>query len=239
MMTNNIHFLLTQVALLFPAFLAVFTFRGFFQTLVAYAMGDDTAKYYGFLSLNPVVHVDIMGITTTLAFFLILGVIFGEMIPTGMLILFLIAFGVRWAHRIPVDENNFTYHKLGGILTALSGSLGSFVLAFLFCLTLKAFSFINLPKYAFVSLIQMFDAIINMAIWFGILDLIPLPPFDGGKVLRYLLPYSKQYILDSLEAYSLYIILIIFFLPGISDVILNNLYVLHMYIKSLMFMVVA
>ena len=52
----------------------------------------------------------------------------------------------------------------------------------------------------------------------GILNLLQLPPFDGGRLIKYLLPSKFDYIFDWLEEYALFIILFIFFAPGLSNV---------------------
>src|SRR5271169_5915673 len=140
--------LLNKIALLFPAFLCVFTFRGFFQAFIASLMGDRTAREDGYLSLNPLIHVDIFGIIVTMAIFFMLGWAFQGIIPYGMLLLVLITFGIRWTYPIPIDETNFKHYRLGGILTSFSGSLGTCLLALIFLYIIRILSFVTMPEYA-------------------------------------------------------------------------------------------
>ena len=69
-----------------------------------------------------------------------------------------------------------------------------------------------------VTFIQIFDTLIYTALFFGFMDLIPVPPFDGGRLLRYILPRRWQHIVGWLEEYSLYILLILFVMPVVSDI---------------------
>ena len=227
--------LLNEVAVLFPTFLLVFTFRGFFQALIAKLMGDDTAQRDGFLTLNPLAHVDLIGLTVVLFVIFLINNLFTKILPRGMLLLLLIAVGARWTIPIPIDDNNFKWYKLGGIISSLAGSLGNFFLAFFMLILIRFFAFDNLPKYILLTLVDFFKAVIDISIFFGILDLIPLPPFDGGRILKYMLPYNKRYIVDWLKEYSLFIILILFFMPGISDIFWGGINLLHVGIKKQMF----
>lgn len=236
--SNNLMQVLNLIATLFPVFLLVFTFKGFFQALVAKLMGDSTAEDEGFLTLNPLAHVDIAGLSIVLIVFFLLGALLGEKIPRGILFIMLITLGVRWTIPVPINDSNFKKYRLGGILTALSGSLGNFVLAFCATLAIKVVFACGLPRYALVSLLEILKSLMSVAIFFGLLDLIPLPPFDGGRILHYVLPYSQQHIVAWLEQYALYILLILFFAPGVSTLFLNGIATLGSLIERLFFVIV-
>ena len=235
MISHQFFSLVHKIAINFPVFLLVFTWRGFFKALIAKLMGDDTAQREGFLTLNPLVHNDILGLTITLVIFFFLGWILSATVPPGMLVLLLLAFGVRWTIPVPVDDRNFTSYRIGGVLTALAGPFGNLFLACLTLLLAKLFIVDGLPRYAFVTLVEFLKSIIDVAIWFFILDLIPLPPFDGGQALKYLVPNSKKYIMDWLEEYSIYIIFLLFFLPYVSDIFWETLHLFNMVIKKFLF----
>ena len=235
MLNNKILMLFNDIAILFPVFLLVFTFKGFFQALAAKLMGDDTAQEEGFLTLNPIAHIDIFGLTTTILVFFFVGGLFGDSLPRAILFILLITFGVRWTIPVPIDDRNFKNYRLGGIMTALSGSFGNFVLAAIAIACMKILLALSLPAYASKSLFELIRSTIDLAIIFGVLDLIPLPPFDGGRVLRYALPESKQYIVEWLEQYALFIVLIVFFLPGVSDFFFGTISFLSSLIKRGLF----
>ena len=234
-MSTKILALLSDIALLFPVFLLVFTFKGFFQALAARIMGDDTAQQEGFLTLNPIAHIDVVGLTTTIIVFFFIGGLFGEALPRAVLFILLIIFGARWTIPVPIDDRNFKDYRVGGIVTALSGSIGNFVLATIAIGLMKILLAVSLPQYASSTLFEIVRALIDLSILFGVLDLIPLPPFDGGRILKYALPDSMQHIVAWLEEYALFIVLIVFFLPGISDIFFGGISMASAIIKRGLF----
>lgn len=234
MVSNYILNLLSDLALLFPVFLLVFTFKGFFQALFARIAGDRTAQDDGFLTINPLVHIDILGLLTVLVVLFALGSILAGTIPRAFLFVLVVAFGARIGIPVPINENNFKQHKLGGILSALSGSLGNFVLSFLSILILRIVIFSSLPKFAFITLVKIFDSIVEISLLYGVLDLIPLPPFDGGKILKYVVPTQYSGAVAWLEEHSFFIVLLLFFIPGVSDVFFNFILFSSSIIKKIM-----
>ena len=137
-----------------------------------------------------------------------------------------------------MKEQNFKNRVIGVILTTISGSLGSFLLALFFLYAITYTPFYLFPKYIIVTLIEVFKTIIEMAIFFGILDLIPLPPFDGGRLLEFILPKSLHYIIDWLEEYSIYVLFALFFLPGINNIFFKFIYILSYFIKTILLFLV-
>jgi Zn-dependent protease len=230
--------LLNDITILFFVFLFVFTFKGFFQAIITKLMGDSTAQDEGFLTLNPLSHVDILGLFAVLSVYLIVGLIFSETLPREMLFILLVTFGARMIIPIPINDSNFRHYVWGGIVTSLSGAIGNFLLALCAMIITRLLMVMPLPAYALISFLGIIKTLVNIAVIFGLLDLVPLPPFDGGRLLRYVLPYSKQYIVLWLEEYSFFILLILFFAPGISDLFFGTLSVASGYIKSFMFSVI-
>lgn len=226
---------LSEVVILLPVFLLLFTWRGFMQALFAKLMGDSTPEEDGFLTLNPVAHIDLVGLLTILGVFFVITGFFSGAIPRTVLLMMLVIMGVRWTHPVHVDETRFKNYRLGGIVTSLAGPLSNFFLAFVSVGLLKLLFQFNIAQYALISLIDIFKTLISIAIFFGVIDLIPLPPFDGGKILRYLLPYNMQHIVQWLEEYSFFIILVLFFAPGVSDIFFGSLHVVSAIIKSVFF----
>lgn len=237
-LSTNMLQMINLIATLFPVFLLVFTFMGFFQALIATWMGDSTPKNEGFLTLNPLAHVDIAGLTIVLVVFFLLGGLLGERIPRGILFIILIALGIRWTIPVIINDANFKNYRIGGILTALAASAGNFILAFLATLLIRIIFAAGLPRYALVSLLEIFKAVMSVSIFLGILNLIPLPPFNGGRILHYALPYSQQYIVDWLEQYALFILLILLFAPGISTIFLEGIALLGASVERLFFVIV-
>lgn len=132
--------------------------------LMARLLGDPTAKVNGRLTLNPLAHIDWIGL------FLLLTV------------------GVGWAKPVPVDMRNFRNPKTGMALTALAGPVSNFLLA-LVCVSLGGFVLRTGMKAAWWAYVLLFLcqlAVLNVGL--GVFNLIPIPPLDGSRVVSAFLP---------------------------------------------------
>lgn len=158
--------------------------------LVAYVLGDDTAKRAGRLTLNPIRHVD----------------------PLGFIMLLVARFG--WAKPVPVNLSNLKNPRPGMALISLAGPLSNFLLTALILLfqvpLIRLYSSGGIGHYAA-------DAILlcsQISVILGIFNLLPIPPLDGSKILFSLLP-DKQYILIlRYERYGM-ILMLILILAGV------------------------
>ena len=132
--------------------------------------GDQTARFMGRLTLNPVSHFDALGAAVFLLTSLGTGFIFG------------------WAKPVPVDPRYFRKPKQGMALTALAGPVSNFLLA----LVLLVGARIMVDHAAYSALNQgILDFLVSTAvlsIGLGLFNLVPIPPLDGAKVLFSLLP---------------------------------------------------
>jgi len=158
---------------------------------VAYLFGDDTAMRSGRLSLNPMLHLD----------------------PVGTIALFLIGFG--WAKPVPVDYSRLKNFRLGLISVSLAGCLANIIIATaaLFLLRLGAFG--SNPLVVFLlSLVARINIIL------GSINLIPIPPLDGSKILMGFLPRSGQIVLARFERYGLFLLMILLFMGLLNPVIM-------------------
>lgn len=159
--------------------------------LVAYWMGDKTAKDSGRLSLNPLHHMD----------------------PFGALCLFLFGFG--WAKPVPVNSWNFNNRKGGMVLTALGGPVSNFLMAFIAQIGitfLERMTFVSDTSfsYMFASLCYMlctYMALLNLGL--GLFNLIPIPPLDGSKVLTALLPERLYFKLMQYERFGFILLIVL------------------------------
>ena len=131
---------------------------------VAWRLGDPTAKNAGRLTLNPIRHLDVVG-----------------------LLMMLVA-KVGWAKPVPVDPRYFRKPKQGMALTALAGPVSNFLLA----LVLLVGARIMVDHAAYSALNQgILDFLVSTAvlsIGLGLFNLVPIPPLDGAKALFSLLP---------------------------------------------------
>ena len=177
-----------------PGLIMALALHEYAHARVAVAMGDFTPKMMGRLTLNPMAHID----------------------PIGLVVLLIARFG--WAKPVVINPHNFHDRKKGEILVALAGPAMNFLLAFL---TLGVMIFLTHTMRIEMSygLRAVLWLIVVYNINFGIFNLIPLPPLDGSRILMAVLPYEMQYRFAALERYSM-IIFIIFIATPILGYIL-------------------
>ncbi|MDP2643040.1 MAG: site-2 protease family protein [Candidatus Peregrinibacteria bacterium] len=137
------------------------------HALVAYYLGDPTAKIRGRLTLNPIAHLD----------------------PVGSL-LFLITQRVGWGKPVPVNPMNFKNPVKGSALTSLAGPVSNFILAFVLAIPMKYLG-VYLPDFVNLLLWTTF----HVSIYLGIFNLLPFPPLDGSGILGLFVPkrFYPQY----------------------------------------------
>ena len=178
----------------FRAWLAQLQFDGVWQTasllcitfhetchgLAAYRLGDNTAKRMGRLSLNPLKHVDLM----------------------GLIMMALFRFG--WAKPVPVDMRNFKNPKAGMALTALAGPVSNVVLAYAAVVLCNFVMFLADrlgSTWLLLALAQFFVYVEIISAGLAVFNVFPIPPLDGSKVLFALLS-DRAY--DRLMRYEKY-----------------------------------
>jgi len=177
LINNPAAFILLAITLLYSVI-----FHELAHGIVASWFGDNTAKYAGRLSLNPINHLD----------------------PIGTLMLFLVGFG--WAKPVPVDYYRFKNTRSGLIAVSLAGCVTNILLAII-AIFLLQFQFVSTNPGFFTIL----TTIARINIILGAFNLIPIPPLDGSKVLMGLLPEDAQMSLARIEPYGFFIIVFLLF----------------------------
>jgi len=168
---------LSDIIQILPAILIALTFHEAAHGYVAYKLGDNTAKDAGRLTINPIKHID----------------------PLGLIALLVFRFG--WAKPVPVDPRNFKHPRRGMALTALAGPVTNLLLGFisiLICAIILISPSYNRFLSAF-SVFLIFLAQINVGL--AIFNLIPIPPLDGSRLLTLLLPQKAVFYLYKYERY--------------------------------------
>ncbi|MBI2955096.1 MAG: site-2 protease family protein [Chloroflexi bacterium] len=157
------------------------------HALMAYRLGDSTAKYLGRLTLNPIAHMDPLG--TIMILMTMLG-----------------GFGIGWGKPVPVNPHNLRNGpKTGMALVSAVGPISNLALAAALAIPLR-FNGVTNPM---VADILFFFVTLNVAL--AAFNIIPLPPLDGFKVLLGILPYRQAYSLSRLENYGPAILLLVIF----------------------------
>jgi len=187
-----------------PALLISLSIHEFAHAYVAYKLGDKSQKALGRLTLDPFAHID----------------------WTGFLAIALI--GIGWGKPVMVDDRNFKNRQRDNMLVALAGPMSNLILAIVIVRLIKILMIFGIDQYIFVGsvgtiLVNMIITAVSFNVIFAIFNMIPIPPFDGSKVLFYYLPYKWKGIMYKLEQYS-FMILIILFVTKVHLLIINPIY---------------
>ncbi len=203
--------ILIQLILIIPVILISLTFHEVAHGYISYKLGDPTAYNLGRLSLNPVKHLD----------------------PIGSICMLL--FGVGWAKPVPVNARYYKKPKKGMALTALAGPVMNLILAFIgviVCSGVIAFSMhLNIFNRWIEVIYLFFYFFSTMNVYLAIFNLLPIPPFDGSRILFVFLPTRVYFKVMKYERIIQFVILALLWtgiltLPigYISDWILTGMY---------------
>lgn len=180
---------IADIAVMLPAFLIGLTFHEYAHALVATLLGDPTAKRAGRLTLNPLAHVDLMGLV------------------------FLILFRFGWAKPVPFDHRRFKYPKFYGVMTALAGPLANFFLALIMFYIIAYMPLLHLPTAVAITFTTVFQVTAYVNIMLGVFNILPIPPLDGSHILTVFFEDKYPQVMMAIYQYSFFILMIIFLLP--------------------------
>lgn len=169
-----------------PALICI-TFHELSHGLVAYKLGDNTAKMQGRLTLNPIKHIDIMGL------------------------LMMVVFKFGWAKPVPIDMRNFKNPKWDMAISALAGPVSNLILA---VFVMLIFGLTTNPIYrkfgaSGETAISMIYTTAYLSVALAVFNILPIPPLDGSKALFALLPENAYYKLMRYERYGMIILLVL------------------------------
>lgn len=182
-----------------PALLIALTFHEYAHARMAYAWGDATAKNAGRMTLNPISHLD----------------------PLGTLMVMLVGFG--WARPVPINPFHFRHREKGLFWVSLAGPGTNLLLAFAAALVLFLTTG-NLPslyRWAAPGILEgILIWIVFINVFLAIFNFVPLPPLDGSKIVRSLLPRAYAHYYQSFEAYGPFLLILLLVLGLLPRVLL-------------------
>lgn len=192
--------------MLVPALLAIMLHE-VSHGYVAERFGDPTARLLGRLNLNPFKHLD----------------------PIGTLAVFIFGFG--WAKPVPVNQGNLRQPRRDMIWVALAGPTANILLALLSALLLRTLGYLDssalgesqiyLQVTTPIKMMAGFSLYINVLL--GMLNLLPVPPLDGGRILAGILPEAQAKLLNRLEPFGFVLILLLIFFTDLWSLVLAPL----------------
>lgn len=156
---------------------------------VADKLGDPTARYRGRLTFNPIPHIDPIGTVLVPALmFAFSGFIFG------------------WAKPVPVDTRNFVNPRKDMAVVAAAGPLSNLLMAVCWILLAKIALMVTGNNTVLEIIVRMAQIGLLFNIILMVLNLLPIPPLDGSRVLAWMVPSKIAILLDRAEPYGFFIL---------------------------------
>jgi Zn-dependent protease len=196
--------LLPKLILIGIFLLVAFPVHEFAHAWVAYMRGDATAKMFGRLTLNPIVHFDRLGGLMVVITGLVSPLLFG------------------WAKPTPVNPSNLRNRQNDEVLVALAGPGSNLLMAVIVALVIRVLGALDIAVPGLVQYILLYFVYINVALM--VFNLIPVPPLDGSALLfRFLSPRQIWQVRPFLSQYGMFIVLAVVLLGGplLSSVFLS------------------
>jgi Zn-dependent protease len=187
-----------EIPFVFLALVIAFTLHEFAHAYTADRFGDPTPRSMGRVTLNPRVHLDIL----------------------GTILIFLVGFG--WAKPVIIRPGNFRKPRLMGIIVSFAGPFANLLIAFMGILIYYAlyhFGWIGSMSGGSQKAIKLFlSLLINLNAMLFVFNLIPLPPLDGYRILHDLLPLRARLVVQQYEQWAVYFFLIVVFITPLYRV---------------------
>ncbi|MBI4244225.1 MAG: site-2 protease family protein [Planctomycetes bacterium] len=198
---------LVKVAIVVGAILFSASFHEASHALIADKLGDSTGRSLGRITLNPIKHMD-----------LFMSIIF----PALLLIASHGQFAFGGAKPVPINPYAFQKPARDFALSAAAGPVSNFILCGLCLFVLYVFTafapdFVRPDSYN----AYLFGQLVILNIILAVFNLIPIPPLDGSRVFRLILPYNLQSKYDEIERFGVFILLALLMFTDISRVMIS------------------
>jgi Zn-dependent protease len=166
---------------------------------IAHLRGDDTAKNLGRITLNPLVHLEL----------------FGSIVLPSMLLLMKAPILFGWAKPVPVNYANLKNPKLDAVTVSFAGPASNILLAIFSGIGIRFISHFSYSYGFGGSIVTFLYVMLNVNLILAVINLIPIPPLDGSKIVAYFLPknISRNYL--NLNPFLCLIILFIVLSSGL------------------------
>ena len=182
-----------NIIIMIPAILIGFTFHEYAHALVADRLGDKTPRFQGRLTLNPFVHIDIM----------------------GFILILLVGFG--WAKPVQTNPSAFKHYYKDDLKVSIAGPIANLIVAFVatvaLAISFRLLSSTNMSSQLLIIINDIIISTMRINCMLFILNLIPIPGFDGFHILRDLFPKFFYNIAESMQKYQLIIFVILAVVP--------------------------
>jgi Zn-dependent protease len=206
-----------------PAMIVAIALHEVSHGYVAFRLGDPTAKLLGRLTLNPIAHIDLFG--TIIMPILLYTLTDGR-------------FMFGYAKPVPINPMNFKKPRQGMAISAAAGPITNIVLAFASFLIMNIlFPLASLlPDLVAETVFKPINLVLQASIYWnvvlGVLNMIPIPPLDGGRVLTGMLPSKQAMLFSKIEPFGFIIVLVLFY-TGIANLFIMPVVVLFLKIFNM------
>jgi Zn-dependent protease len=194
---NGITHLVAELVIILPAFMISLSVHEFAHAMAATLLGDSTPGRMGRLTLNPIAHVDPMGL------------------------LFLIILRIGWAKPVIFDHRNFKYPRFYSVITAFAGPISNFFFALIVYYMITYCPWALLPDAVSNSFLQILRLTARVNVMLGVFNILPIPPLDGSHLIMALLVNRFPHVVIWLYRYSMFFLIGLFLLPQTRNVLLQ------------------
>ena len=192
----------------FAALLIAIAIHEFSHALAADYLGDPTPRLQGRLKLNPLVHIDNMGM------------------------LFLLLFGFGWGKPVEFDPYNLKHPRRDAAIISISGPLSNLILASVLSILLRLFIYFDLGYLTTIGMFT-FIPVIRLSIILGVFNLLPVHPLDGFKIVGGVLSEENARDWYGLQRYGIFFLLLMILPIGGASMLTRILFPLISFITNL------
>ena len=194
------------------------SFHEYAHAWMAHKCGDDTARMMGRMTINPIVHIDLLGTVFLPLMMLTLS-------PGFML------FG--WAKPVPVNPSNLSNRKRDDILISMAGPAMNLILAFVLLAIFRLLT--ELPEsFSESAIVAKLPEIAIISLVLCVFNLMPIPPLDGSHVMRHVVGMSEE-TYRNIASYGMIILIIVINIPYVWLALSLVVKLLETFMKTILF----